>query len=336
MENGEKQNEQSREIALDVLRGIAILIVVLGHAIQSSLLEGESSFIWSRLILNFQMPLLFCISGYSAGFSFPSNDTKKFIVKKIKRLLIPYVAWESLHYMVVCIVTSDYNMFEGISFIKEFFISDFWFLRVLFIYYVVLWIYNILFSLVHIKNKMVQSLLLLSGCAIVWLLTKIKLINGSLSVWYYVWFIIGLLFFIYKSYINSLIHNTKKVSCVGSIFITLLVIFAIAKNVSTRIITVLLVAQISMVVYASVGVMPEKIRTYLIHVGKNTLPVYGIHWCLLFSPVFRVNGYQGIRNVLALYPSAILISIMWVVISEVLILILSKSNMGRKIFLGVG
>lgn len=292
MENGEKHNEQSREIALDVLRGIAILIVVLGHAIQSSLLEGESSFIWSRLILNFQMPLLFCISGYSAGFSFPSDDTKKFIVKKIKRLLIPYVAWESLHYLVVCIVTSDYNMFEGISFIKEFFISDFWFLRVLFIYYVVLWIYNILFSLVHIKNKMVQSLLLLSGCAIVWLLTKIKLINGSLSVWYYVWFIIGLLFFIYKSYINSLIHNTKKVNCVGSIFITLLVIFAIVKNVSTRIITVLLVAQISMVVYASVGVMPEKIRTYLIHVGKNTLPVYGIHWCLLFSPVFRVNGYQ--------------------------------------------
>lgn len=336
MENGEKHNEQSREIALDVLRGIAILIVVLGHAIQSSLLEGESSFIWSRLILNFQMPLLFCISGYSAGFSFPSDDTKKFIVKKIKRLLIPYVAWESLHYLVVCIVTSDYNMFEGISFIKEFFISDFWFLRVLFIYYVVLWIYNILFSLVHIKNKMVQSLLLLSGCAIVWLLTKIKLINGSLSVWYYVWFIIGLLFFIYKNYINSLIHNTKKVSCVGSIFITLLVIFAIVKNVSTRIITVLLVAQISMVVYASVGVMPEKIRTYLIHVGKNTLPVYGIHWCLLFSPVFRVNGYQCIRNVLALYPSAIFISIMWVVISEVLILILSKSNMGRKIFLGVG
>lgn len=43
-----------------------------------------------------------------------------------------------------------------------------------------------------------------------------------------------------------------------------------------------------------------------------------------------------IRNVLALYPSAILISIVWVVISEVLILILSKSNAGRKIFLGVG
>lgn len=84
--------EQSREITLNVLRGVAILIVVLGHAIQVSLLEGENSFIWSKLILNFQMPLLFCISGYSAGFSFPSNNTKTFIMKKVKRLLIPYVA----------------------------------------------------------------------------------------------------------------------------------------------------------------------------------------------------------------------------------------------------
>ena len=282
------------------------------------------------------MPLLFCISGYSAGFSFPSNDTKKFIVKKIKRLLIPYVAWESLHYLVVCIVPSDYKVFGRISFIKEFFISDFWFLRVLFIYYVVLWIYNILFDLLHIRNKMVQSLSLLSGCAIVWLLTKIKLINGSLSVWYYVCFLIGLLFFTYKSYINSLIHNTKKASCVESVFITLLVIFAIVKNVLPKIITVLLVAQISMVVFVSVGVMPEKIRTYLIHIGKNTLPVYGIHWCLLFSPVFRVNGYRYIRNVLTLYPSAVLISILWVILCEVLILILSKNSVGRKIFLGVG
>ena len=183
---------------------------------------------------------------------------------------------------------------------------------------------------------MAQSLLLLSGGAIVWLLTKIKLINESLSVWYYVCFFIGLLFFIYKSYINSLIRSTKTASSVRSIFITLLVIFAIVKNVSPKIITVLLVAQINMAIFVSVGVMPEKIQTDLMHVGKNTLPVCGIHWCLLFSPAFRVNGYQCIRNVLALYPSATLISIMWVVISEVLILILSKSNVGRKKFLGVG
>lgn len=114
------------------------------------------------------------------------------------------------------------------------------------------------------------------------------------------------------------------------------VIFSIIKSISPKILTVFLVAQITIVVSGSVRVMPKKIRTYLIHIGENTLPVYGIHWCLLFSPAFRVNGYHYIRNMLPLYLSAILISILWIVICEVLVLILSKSSVGRKIFLGVG
>ncbi|RHP72795.1 hypothetical protein DXA48_11415, partial [Ruminococcus sp. OF02-6] len=74
--------EQSRDIMLDILREIAILIVVLGHSIQASLLSDENSFVWSKMILNFQMPLLFCISGYTAGFSYPSRETTNYIVKK--------------------------------------------------------------------------------------------------------------------------------------------------------------------------------------------------------------------------------------------------------------
>ena len=118
---------QNRDITLDILRGVAILIVVFGHSIQASLLSNESSFVWSKVILNFQMPLLFCISGYSAGFSCPCRDTKNFIVKKIKRLLIPYIAWEIVHYILVCILPGNYRVFGLTRFLKEFFVSDFWF-----------------------------------------------------------------------------------------------------------------------------------------------------------------------------------------------------------------
>jgi fucose 4-O-acetylase-like acetyltransferase len=62
--------------------------VVIGHAIQANLLEGETSFVWSNLIFAFQMPLLFFISGYAAGFSFPSYDSMKFIKKKAGRLFV--------------------------------------------------------------------------------------------------------------------------------------------------------------------------------------------------------------------------------------------------------
>lgn len=36
---------QNRDITLDILRGVAILIVVFGHSIQASLLSNESSFV---------------------------------------------------------------------------------------------------------------------------------------------------------------------------------------------------------------------------------------------------------------------------------------------------
>lgn len=74
----------------------------------------------------------------------------------------------------------------------------------------ILWIYNILFNLLHLKSNSLQLLLLFSGCVIILLLKKIEANDGSLSVWYYVWFLIGLLFFKYKSYFRRLIHNKKN------------------------------------------------------------------------------------------------------------------------------
>lgn len=100
-------SKQSRNVSLDILRGIAILIVVLGHAIQINLQDGENALIWSRVILSFQMPLLFLISGYTAGYSFPAKDTKVFLMKKIHRLLIPYLSWEVLHYLIACAIPGD-------------------------------------------------------------------------------------------------------------------------------------------------------------------------------------------------------------------------------------
>ena len=105
-------------------------------------------------------------------------------------------------------------------------------------------------------------------------------------------------------------------------------------NISSKILTVLLVAEISLVVCLSINIIPSKIKMYLIHIGENTLPVYGIHWCLLFSPIFRINGYQLIRNILPLYLGSFIIAISWVIVCEIVIWILKKNKIGRKIFLG--
>lgn len=74
----EKINE--RELWIDVLKGIAILLVVVGHNCEGKL----NSFIFS-----FHMPLFFLISGYL----FSSKLPKKYFIKSFERLLIPYFSF---------------------------------------------------------------------------------------------------------------------------------------------------------------------------------------------------------------------------------------------------
>lgn len=56
---GDNNMKRIRDDRIDVMRGIAILLVVLQHSIGSSNIVGKS-------ILSFHMPLFFVISGYLA------------------------------------------------------------------------------------------------------------------------------------------------------------------------------------------------------------------------------------------------------------------------------
>lgn len=335
MNNGARHNlaQQSRDITLDVLRGVAILIVVFGHAIQASLLNNESSFIWSKIVLNFQMPLLFWISGYSAGFSYPCRNTKKFMIKKMKRLLIPYIAWEIVHYIVACIVPGDYRVFAMTGFIKEFFVSDFWFLRVLFIYYLVIWGYNLIFNTFYVESKKLQFVFLLSGSIPIWVMTRVKLIGGSLSIWYYGWFLVGLLFFNVKHFVKLDLKKISKITLL--IVLTVILALAFVLDAPPKILTVLLVAEVATTISLVINWIPNTVREYLIHIGKNTLPIYGIHWCILFSPIFRLGGYQVSRKILPLYVNALVVAVLWMIVCEVVIWIMLKYRIMRSVFLGM-
>lgn len=81
---------QKRIEWIDICKGIAILLVIIGH---SGLTTGFA-FDVKKLIYSFHMPLFFIISGYL----FKKSTTKEFklldfIYKKIKSLVIPYFSF---------------------------------------------------------------------------------------------------------------------------------------------------------------------------------------------------------------------------------------------------
>lgn len=84
-----------RNEIVDVVRGIAMLLVVLGHTITGTVL-GDSDSILFKIIWSLQMPLFFIVSGYITRYSKPlitGSSLRRFIKKRSCAYLIPWVIW---------------------------------------------------------------------------------------------------------------------------------------------------------------------------------------------------------------------------------------------------
>lgn len=329
-----------RNTALDMLRGVAILIVVLGHAIQANISGGGTSFLWSKVIRAFQMPLMFLISGYAAGFSFPSRNPSLFIKKKAYRLFVPYLSWEIIHYMIVAAQFNDYRQFGVAEFFKEVLISDFWFLRMLFMFFFLMWIADVILHLIHKERNVsftVITLLTLSSSLV--MISRIPLLSQSGSLWYYLWFVFGYIgFWILKNdYIQMLWRNNffRRI-IVGACLLIMTTVIIIMTRITVKswIVAILFCTGICGAVCGIENDIPAYIKHFLIEIGKNTLPVYAIHWCLLFSPFYRDGFYVEVFSKFPLVVSIILTVLIWVMISLLLIKLFRKEKISRILLLG--
>ena len=92
-------SKKSRIEYLDIARGIAIILMVIGHVIGNG---------WKRdLIFSFHMPLFIIVS----GMFFKEKRFKDFIVNTIKKLIIPYV----LAVLIVDVVKFGFFLISSID-----------------------------------------------------------------------------------------------------------------------------------------------------------------------------------------------------------------------------
>ena len=86
-----------RNLLIDVLKGIATLAVLLGHAIQRGLMVGYENNIIFKIIYSFHMPLFILLSGFSLS-KYTKEYNKSFLKKRFYRLIIPTIVWNYLIY----------------------------------------------------------------------------------------------------------------------------------------------------------------------------------------------------------------------------------------------
>lgn len=91
---------EKRDITIDIVKGIGIIMMVLGH----------SGFGYSSYFKTFHMPLFFIVSGclYNNEASGSIGSVKSYILKKLKTLWLPYAAANSIFILLN-------NIFIGIN-----------------------------------------------------------------------------------------------------------------------------------------------------------------------------------------------------------------------------
>ena len=114
-----------RIISLDLLKLVAIFLVLYGHALQHLVSVDKTDIGMFRFITSFHMPLFMAISGYFAASSLRFN-LKEFVIRKGRQLLVPAVTGSLIVSCIYYALDADVN-FKGLI------IYGLWFLRSLFI-----------------------------------------------------------------------------------------------------------------------------------------------------------------------------------------------------------
>ena len=108
--------EKTRIAWIDIVRGIGIFLVILGHTYRSNQVLN-----W---IVSFHMPLFFILSGWLRGCNRKPFEWKTFILKKIQAFLVPLAIFQSVTYLYWLVIESRF---------REFDFGPMWFLIALFV-----------------------------------------------------------------------------------------------------------------------------------------------------------------------------------------------------------
>lgn len=140
---------RKRDIRIDMLKGFAIILVVLGHCVQfvyASKDFGQN--IVFRVIYSFHMPLFMFISGYTVALTKKAIDWK-WLLKRAAALLIPFATWA----VISSIVQAGKNAPAFLLHILLFPENGMWFLLVLFYNCVVLYLAGIVRNRIRSKFR---------------------------------------------------------------------------------------------------------------------------------------------------------------------------------------
>lgn len=148
-----------RENWLDTLKGILILLVILGHAIQDTTPDYNNSHLWNY-IYSFHMAAFMMVSGYA---NYKDTNSCKTIWKRSINLLLPFIVWS------IVVYRTDVRNIGNVLLHPD---STFWFLWVLFSIFLIMTLFRQFSRIILIKEEIVTAIvaiILMGSMVIFWL-----------------------------------------------------------------------------------------------------------------------------------------------------------------------
>lgn len=151
----------NRNQFVDIMRGIAMLLVVLGHTMTGCTANSQSSFLFN-IIWSLQMPLFILISGYVTKYSRPiadGNGLWKYVKRRTVAYMLPWAVWS---FLVRGIIFGE-NSFLNVKHLLWNMDSGYWFLATI-------WTISMIFGVASFiaerasKENLLKKQIVLLGC----------------------------------------------------------------------------------------------------------------------------------------------------------------------------
>ena len=197
---------------ISFLSVFATLLVLTGHS--DITLDFKELWVY-KWVYSFHMPLFFFVSGFLFAFTNPKEkmeelDSRKFLLKKVKRLLVPYIFISSIIFFIKGIMIPEEQMQNSVSFDFTAYsdmlmfhpIGFMWFLPALFCVFIIF---------ISIKRYIYKPYIVLSGGALLFIISLLdfncSFFQIASAINYSVYFGLGILYCQNKMIVDE---NLKK------------------------------------------------------------------------------------------------------------------------------
>lgn len=343
-------NVTDRDDKIDFLRGIAALIVVLGHVFQK--FDGYEDNFFFNIIFSIQMPMFMVLSGYCTIYSKRINSFSVYI-KRIKKrtigLLLPWLVWSFVAYFVIFYKTPLVKHMHKAAYHME---DAYWFLFSL-------WCIDMIYSICSLVSNIISDRIkkayysfaiffITFGFFIIFLVLAgkkmgVEFLAIKYTLYYSIFFVAGIVLAMFNKHPK---WNSKNIFLLRDIFMLIGIVtyFMLisrykimnmadtVKYIIIRFYISVMACYILIEVVQRMNITRNKIIDKINYIGTISLELYVVHWLLVFHGIINTKSFDC-NNILGLFLSMFYFTFI-TVISIGVISVIKTNKLADLLFFG--